>query len=144
MPKLELHRRLTILLHWSLLAMLAALLAGAEHPVLYWAFGMGGLAMGALALGFGLLSRPGPKLEGVLRAAHPWMHRAMYALLVLVCALTLHARLAGGLAAAELRQWYMILFSVAALHGIFHLWRHTALGDGALRRMTPKFLHHIL
>ena len=35
----------------------------------------------------------------------------------------------------------MVLFSAASLHAIYHLWRHTALGDGALRRITPRALH---
>jgi hypothetical protein len=36
---------------------------------------------------------------------------------------------------------YMILAVAVMVHMIFHLRRHTALMDGALRRITPKAIH---
>jgi len=46
--------------------------------------------------------------------------------------------------AQGLRFWYAVLAGAAALHAVFHLWRHTTLADGALRRMTPEVLHKYL
>ena len=92
----------------------------------------------------GLMNGPGPKLEGVFRAAHPWLSRIMYAALGLVSAATLWVMLGNKLPGPGLPELYFYLFSASALHGIFHLWRHTALGDGALRRITPKSMHGML
>ena len=136
-------RRLTIALHWSCWAMLLLLLGLGPVPLLAIAFGIAGLAMVALALVFGLMSGPGPKLEGGLRAAHPWMHRAMYAALALTALATLGAPLGLALPGVPLQSLWFALTGAGMLHGIFHLWRHTALGDGALRRMTPRALHGI-
>jgi len=36
------------------------------------------------------------------------------------------------------------LFMVSNLHAVFHLWRHRALRDGALRLITPKAMHKVL
>lgn len=141
MPTLR--RRLTILLHWSVLALLMLILGYGPTPVLAWAFGAAGLVMVALALVAGLMSGPGPKLEGGLRAAHPWAHRALYALLALTCLLTLWTQLAGQ-QVPDLSRLYVGLLGIGMLHGIFNLWRHTALGDGVLRRMTPRALHGML
>jgi hypothetical protein len=109
--------------------------------VLAFAFGIAGLAMCALALAFGLMSGPGPKLEGGLRAAHPWMHRAMYAGLGLAALATLSDQMGLGTFGLRLQSLWFALIGAGMLHGIFHLWRHTALGDGAFRRMTPRALH---
>lgn len=100
--------------------------------------------MVALALIGGLLNRPGPKLTGPLRVAHPWMHRALYVLLAWVGAITLYAQLSGSHGPRALFQWYMTLTAAVMFHAIFHLWRHTALNDGALRRITPTILHKYL
>ena len=37
-----------------------------------------------------------------------------------------------------------VLLFLGLLHGLFHLWRHTALFDGALRVILPKFMHGVL
>lgn len=137
-------RGLTMTLHWVLLLLMIFIIAGAEARWLFWAFAVGGLAMAGLALPFGLMNGPGPKLTGALRALHPWMHRAMYLYLVLLCAVTLKAMLAGAPQGRDLLLWFYALAAATALHGVFHLWRHTGLGDGALRRMTPKAIHHML
>ncbi|MEL6451937.1 MAG: hypothetical protein AAFQ19_11800 [Pseudomonadota bacterium] len=134
-------RTATITLHWFNFLMLILLLAGGPVPVLAWAFALSGLAMCALALRAGLLNGPGPKLDGALRTAHPWLSRGMYAALGFVAAVTAWVQLGGSWGGPGLPDLYFYLMSAASLHGIFHLWRHTALGDGALRRITPKALH---
>lgn len=137
-------RTATITLHWLNLVLLLLLMAAGPVPLIAWAFALSGLAMVALALTNGLLNGPGPKLDGLFRAAHPWLSRGMYAFLGLVSALVIWHQFTGDVPGPKLEDWLMYLLSVAALHGIFHLWRHTALGDGVLRRMTPKALHKSL
>lgn len=138
-------RRATILLHWSVLTLLMLVLAaGLASPLLNTLFGIAGLAMAALAAVFGLMNGPGPKLEGALRRAHPWLSRGMYALLAWVSVSTLALAAGTPLPGPPPRTLMIGLFAASALHAIFHLWRHTALGDGALRRMTPKALHGML
>jgi hypothetical protein len=100
--------------------------------------------MVALALTQGLMNRPGPKLPAVARKAHPWMHSAMYGLLTWVGGVTVYAQITGYFTPRELFQWYLILTAAVMLHAIFHLWRHTALNDGALRMITPQIVHKFL
>ncbi|MCV3273008.1 hypothetical protein [Roseobacter sinensis] len=138
-------RRATILLHWSVLTLLVlALAAGGESAALNAAFGLAGLAMVALAIIFGLMNGPGPKLDGALRAAHPWLSRGMYALLAWTSVSTLAVVVGAALPGPSTRTLMVSLVAASSLHAIFHLWRHTALGDGALRRMTPTSLHGML
>jgi hypothetical protein len=138
-------RRLTIALHWAAFLLLILLLAGGGAvPLLGWAFALAGLTMVLLALVFGLLNGPGPKLEGTLRAAHPWLSRLMYALLAWAALATLTGELGHPLPGPRLPAIWFTVLAAASLHGVFHLWRHTALGDGALRRITPHMLHGIL
>ena len=137
-------RRATIVLHWASFLLLIFLLAAGPVPWLGWAFVAASLGMGALALVFGLANGPGPKLEGSLRAVHPWFSRAMYLALAatgIVTALHLTGRWTSSVGVAEV--WFDML-SASSLHAVFHLWRQTALGDGALRRITPRALHGIL
>ena len=135
-------RRATITLHWLSFLLLILLVAGGPLPPLVWAFALSGLGLCALALVNGLMNGPGPKLEGALRAAHPWLSRGMYAALGGVAALGLWAQISG--TAMNLNAIYFYLLSASSLHAIFHLWRHTALGDGALRRITPTAMHGML
>jgi len=137
-------RRATIALHWSLFLLLISITAGAEHPAFYWGFAICGLAMTALALVFGLLGKPGPKLQGIARIAHPWMHRGLYLAIAGVSALCLMHLFTGSPSFLEMRRATKILFYVTMLHAVFHLWRHTALMDGALRTITPRFMHDTL
>src|SRR6056297_3694869 len=75
-------RRATITLHWlTLLLLLFVLGDGGATPWLALAYAASALAMCGLALGFGLMNGPGPKLEGAFRLIHPWLHRGLYALL---------------------------------------------------------------
>ncbi|MEM8578378.1 MAG: hypothetical protein AAGF60_11035 [Pseudomonadota bacterium] len=132
-------RRATIVLHWATFTLLVLLMAGGG-AALGWAFVAAGLAFAATAA-LGLHGGPGPKLEGLARAAFPGMHWGMYALTAGVAAATAYDLLGGSV---DLALWHMALLSAAALHGVFHLWRHTALGDGALRKITPRALHGLL
>jgi len=137
-------RRATIALHWLNLVLLLLLLAGGLVPALAWAFVLSGLTMCALAVVKGLMNGPGPKLGGVFRTAHPFLSWGMYAALAAVCGLTLSALLGGDTFGIKLSQAYFVLMSLSSMHAIFHLWRHTALGDGALKRILPKALHGML
>lgn len=134
----------TITLHWLTLILLVLLLAGGPVPGLAWAFAICGLLQCAIALLMGLMNGPGPKLKGELRAAHPWLSRGMYAALGLVSAATIWVMLGKAFPGPRLPELYFYLLSASSLHGIFHLWRHTTLGDGALRRITPKSMHGML
>ena len=135
-------RTTTITLHWLSLLLLVLLVAGGPLPALAWAFGLVGLALCATAVFCGLMNGPGPKLDGALRMAHPWLSRVMYAALAAIAAATLWHVALGPV--AGITQWHFYLLSASSLHAIFHLWRHTALGDGALRRITPAALHGML
>ncbi|WP_299656306.1 hypothetical protein [uncultured Tateyamaria sp.] len=137
-------RTATISLHWLSFVLLILLVAGGPIPAIGWAFVLSSLLMCAVAAVRGLMSGPGPKLEGTLRAAHPWLSRAMYVALGFV-ALVTGWQLAGGeWSGPPLVNLHFYLLSASSLHAIFHLWRHTALGDGALRRITPKSMHSVL
>lgn len=138
-------RRATIILHWTTATLLLFVLGdGGATRWLSFLYSATALAMCALALGFGLMNVPGPKLSGALRLAHPWLHRALYAIIawsaVALAAQTLGRPLPG----PEARSLLLALLAAGLLHATFNLWRHTALGDGALRRITPRAVHHIL
>lgn len=132
-------RRLaTIILHWSNLILFFLLLAaGGDHQVLAWAFAVSGLSMVGLAVINGIMNGPGPKLQGVLRRAHPKLSRMMYLLLARAALTVLTAELGAPLPGPEPRQVLLVLLGAGLLHGCFHLWRASALNDGALRRMLP-------
>jgi hypothetical protein len=128
----------TVILHWTTLTLLLMLMAsGGNSASLGWAFALSGLAMVALALARGLMNGPGPKLEGILRRLHPWSSRLMYALLAWAALSAMAARMGLSLPGPEPRQALFTLFGAGLLHGCFHLWRASALNDGALRRMLP-------
>lgn len=137
-------RSLTVALHWLNLLLLILLVAAGPVPALAWVFVASAFMMTGLALLRGLLNGPGPKLTGFLRSAHPVLSWAMYLGLAAVAALTALALLGQWTAPASLREIYFYTLGAASLHAVFHLWRHTALGDGALRRITPKPLHDML
>lgn len=137
-------RRLTIVLHWSILMLILMMVkGGTSAPVLRWAFVIGGAVWIGMALTRGMMCKPGPKLTGTMRTAYPWIHRGLYVLLA--AAVMLNA-----LALLEILPhdtgWtaLLVLLSAGALHGLFHFWRHNVLFDGALRTMMPRFMHKIL
>lgn len=137
-------RQITITAHWTLVVLLMLLISDAQAPVFFWAFGLAGMAMVLTGLTQGLMSGPGPKLTGFLRHMHPWSNRFMYALLAWVAGLTICHQLSAVQVWMPMKSWYLILTAAMAFHAIFHLWRHTALGDGALRRITPRRFHNLL
>ncbi len=136
-------RTATISLHWANLLLLIRLVAAGPVAALAWLFVVTSATMAAIALGAGLMNGPGPKLEGAVRAAHPWLSRGMYLLLAGTGLATL-AYLLGLAPTLDLPTIYFFLLSVVSLHAIFHLWRHTALGDGALRRILPQAMDKML
>jgi hypothetical protein len=129
-------RRLaTVVLHWSVATLLLLVLAsGAENLLLILLFCASGAAMTGLAVIKGLMNGPGPKLSGPLRQLHPWISRVMYALLAL-SVIALLAPLLGWALPVPPRAALLALLGAGMLHGIFNLWRSSALNDGALRRM---------
>ena len=138
-------RRATITLHWlNLLLLLFVLGDGGATDWLSLAYAACALTMCALALWFGLMNGPGPRLEGAFRALHPWLHRGLYLLLGWGALALASETLARPLPGPEARMLLLALLALAAIHAVFNLWRHTALGDGALRRITPRSLHNIL
>ena len=81
-------RRLTILLHWSTLLLVLIMVKGGTSDVwVRWLFVIGGAIWVGMALIKGMLCKPGPKLTGSLRAAYPWMHRGLYAVLAITVGL---------------------------------------------------------
>jgi len=137
-------RRVTIFLHWSILMLILVMIkGGASAPLVRWAFVIGGTVWIGMALAKGLLGKPGPKLQGPLRAAYPWMHWGMYLVLGVTVALNGAALL--GLMAHD-TGWValLVLLTAGTFHGLFHFWRHNVLFDGALRVMLPRFMHKIL
>lgn len=137
-------RLMTQVLHWITGIFLVFLMSVDEH--VFGAIGLifvvsgGGLC--ALGLLFGLMNKdPGPALEGVFRYAHPWLSRAMYVLLGWTVAALLAGMLDRALPGPNARTLVLILAAAATAHAIFHLWRHTALRDGALRRIVPRVFH---
>src|SRR6056297_403714 len=141
----RMRRRATVTLHWLNAALLLFVLGdGGATAWLSVLYAGSALSMCALGLGFGLMTGPGPKLEGVLRIAHPWLHRGLYLLLGWGAVALLAETVARPLPGPVVRTLLLALLAAALLHAVFHLWRHTALGDGALRRITPKTLHNIL
>ena len=69
------------------------------------------------------------------------MHRALHLLLGLT-ALAIAFRLSGT-PLAWLDAWTLLLVTLTAgaFHAVFQLWRHTALFDRSLHRITPRFMH---
>ena len=137
-------RRLTIFLHWStLMLVLVMVKGGTSEAYVRWAFVMGGGLWVLMAAVKGMLCKPGPKLQGTLRTAYPWMHRGIYAVLAVTVVLNA-AALVGVMPPDTGWTALLVLLAFGTLHGLFHFWRHNVLFDGALRAMTPRFMHKIL
>lgn len=137
-------RSLTIALHWSLLFLVLAMIkGGSAAPMLRWVFVILGTLWVGMAVARGILARPGPKVQGVLRRSFALQHRVMYGLVAIAVVLNLTALLD-----ITPLDWgwnaLLVLLSASALHGLFHFWRHTALNDGALRVMSPRIIHRFL
>ena len=97
----------------------------------------------AIVLAKGLIGKAGPKLGPATRAMYPWMYRAIY--LALAVSATLNAaELLGVIDAGPAWISLLVLLAIGAFHGLFQFWRHNALYDGALKLITPKFMHKVL
>ncbi|MCR9127425.1 MAG: hypothetical protein NXH82_15035 [Rhodobacteraceae bacterium] len=146
MPEaVALRRRATVALHWLGMVPIA-LVAAADAPgaVLLWALAGTSGGMVALALVFGLLGGPSPALSGALRHVHLWSHRGLYALLGWIAVAAAARALGLALPGPGVADLCFAAVGAGMLHGVFNLWRHTSLGDGALRRMMPRRLHGML
>lgn len=136
--------KLIIALHWITMLLVLALTKGGLTSVwAQWGFAIAGLGLAASALTVGSGTDPGPKLEGIFRTAYPWLHRTFYVLVAGTASLTV-ASLIGGAPAEAAHSARLMLFVALLFLAIFHLWRHTALNDGALRAMTPRLWHRLL
>ena len=136
------YRRVVKLLHWSVVLLVLSLLAFGNLAVLKWALIICVGVWYAGFFAFGLLARPSPALTGVVKNWFMPAHLVMRGLPGILAVAVANAP-PGALTD---RAWIMAVVTLGAglLHGIFHLWRHTALRDGALRNMLPTFLHGVL
>lgn len=130
-----------IALHWANSFLIIAALVSGGEPIWLTSFGIVAVIWSAMALGLGLSGRPSPALTGAFRPLHTWGHRALY---VLVGVTGLAALGVPVLASFPVRELLLTLIAIGSLHAVFHLWRHTTLGDNALNNILPKFLHGIL
>ncbi len=140
-------RLVTQVLHWVTGVLLVFLLSVDDriYGALGWSFVFSGGVLCLLGLGLGLMNKdPGPALQGALRWAHPWLSRAMYVLLGWAVIALAFGALGYQLPGPSARALLLILSAAALGHAIFHLWRHTALCDGALRRIVPHVFHKYL
>ncbi|MEL6204070.1 MAG: cytochrome b/b6 domain-containing protein [Pseudomonadota bacterium] len=174
------HRRVMLKwLHWTLVPLLIwfvlvtpddvmriGMWAFRVHSVLGLVFVLLTLYWTADTLRRGLAGRPGPKLKGVARWVHPWLHRSLLLLMFGVAmtgfliGLTSHVLLwAGGivpiappLSMPSANRWwgevhvyeFYVLTGVVIAHAGFHTWRHLWLKDNVLRIMAPKRFHRFL
>lgn len=134
-------RRLTIICHWALFILMLTLVKGGTADAAWrWAFVTTGLTWLTILATVGLRAKPGPKLTGPLRRIFRPSHWAMYALVAVSTALNL-----GAIIDFTPLNWawnsLLALFAASMFHAILHLWRHTTQNDGALRVMTPRFMH---
>ncbi|WP_298434141.1 hypothetical protein [uncultured Jannaschia sp.] len=124
-------RPVVMALHWTALIAMVAWLFGALPG---WALALHALGWGTITAVFGLRGGPSPALKGALRRVAHLAHAVLLALYGL-------AALATALDLAAARALVLATLAAAALHAVFNLWRASVLGDGALRRITPKVLH---
>jgi len=135
-------RRLVIFAHWSTAFLLAVLLiegpSAATWLVLAFAI-ITAVWFSSYLLGRGPLGKPGPKLSASLKALHRVQHHALYFAMASAAYFSVTA-----LASETTGRALKALLFLGLLHGMFHVWRHTALFDGALRTITPRFAHKVL
>lgn len=116
---------------------------GASAHWVRWTFVIFVATWVGIAAVIGLIGKAGPKLGPRMNAIYPWMHRAIYAALAVSAALNA-AEMSGLIAAGPAWTSLLVLLGIGAFHGLFHFWRHNALFDGALKLITPTFMHKIL
>ena len=124
-------RPVVMALHWATLPVVVAWLAGSLPG---WAVACQALGWAALTAVWGLRGGPSPALSGPARRIAWLTHPALLALFALGAVLA-------ALDIAAARPLLIATLGLSALHGVFNLWRSSVLGDGSLRRMTPKVLH---
>lgn len=135
-------RRFVIFAHWATAFLLAILLIAGPSASVWLTAGfaaLSGVWFTSYSLGHGPLGKPGPKLTGALRPVHRFQHHVLYftmAAASVASSTVLEDNITGRAMA--------VLLLLGLLYGIFPLWRHTALFDGALRTIKPKFLHGTL
>jgi cytochrome b561 len=136
------YRSLVKLLHALVPCLILLALIAGNSSFIKWGFvAVVGLWVAGFWL-FGLLAKPGPALSGAVRNYFVPMHLVMMGL-PLIFAVTLFNADPGPLTGSA-RTVALTTLGAGLVHGIFHLWRHTSLGDGALRNMTPRILHGLL
>ncbi|MEL6573681.1 MAG: hypothetical protein AAFQ64_18660 [Pseudomonadota bacterium] len=137
-------RRLNILLHWSFVLMLLAMIKGGTDAIwLRWVYVAVGAIWVGTAVAKGVHAKPGPKLVGVLRATFTMAHAGIYAVVTLSVLMNAGARL--GLASKDAAfTSLLILLVIGTFHALFHFWRHNVLRDNALRMISPRFMHKYL
>ncbi|MBD3662638.1 hypothetical protein [Sulfitobacter aestuariivivens] len=141
--RLTAHRRTVVIcLHWSAVMLILTMVKGGISAPWVLSIFVAVIALwSAITVTCGLLGRPGPKLSAPMRRAYPWIHRLLHLLLGLTAG-AIALRLIGH-PLAWLDAWILLLVTLCAgtFHAMFHFWRHTALYDGALRLITPRFMH---
>lgn len=137
-------RQLNITLHWAFALMLLSMIkGGSDAALLRWAYVIVGAIWVGIAAAKGILAKPGPKLTGILRRGFAAMHWGLYGLIgisVVINALALLNLMAKSAAFTSL----LLVLAAATFHALFHLWRHAALYDNALRMIFPKSWHKYL
>ena len=121
-------RPLVMALHWTAILTIAAWLFGRLPG---WGLAAHAGLWAAVSLIWGLRGGPSPALPAPWRRAAHVGHAALLALY-----------LTGAVGAAlgwdVARPLLLATLVLGSLHGVFNLWRASVLGDGALRRMTPR------
>ena len=136
------YRSLVKVLHWVTLVLVIAVMAAGNTPLTKWGLLVTMTVWVAGFVAYGILARPGPALSGVFKTAFVPAHWGMMILPALLTIALLRAD--PGPVTDSTRSLALATIAAGSLHGVFHLWRHTALRDGALRNMTPKFMHGML
>jgi cytochrome b561 len=136
------YRPVLKLMHWGALALIVLILLNGLNGWVRWSLiGVAALwGLGYAALGH--LARPSPALTGLARSGFNAMHVVVLAALEVAAVVGFLAP--DGPLDGATRVIFLVTLGLALLHGIFHLWRHTALGDGALRNITPRLMHGML
>lgn len=132
-------RNLVIALHWACVFLILTMIKGGVSTAWVLALFVGLVALwSGMTLVWGQMARPGPRLGPALRRGYPWMHRALHLLLALTALAILLRLLDRPL--PFLDAWVMLLvtLSAGAFHGLFQVWRHTALYDNALAAILPR------
>lgn len=135
-------RTITITLYWLTLVPFVLLVLGRSIPLIISAFSLVVLVQCATARADGWLS--GPRFEDALKAAHRRMARGIFATLAIVAMTTILSQWSHAQPSHNLSELSFYVLFVSALYGIFQLWRHEALGDFVLRRLSPHSLHGVL